>query len=53
MELLNLQIKKLNEMEKRLEFYFKRLKFENEISSILNGTYVLESEIQAVLNGIY
>lgn len=51
--LLEILLKKVNELEKKLELYYELLKIENEISFILNGTYCFESEIDAVVNGTY
>ena len=50
---IELQFKKLVELEKKLESYFKMLKVENELTYIINGTYLCEDELQKVLNGVY
>ena len=52
-DLLELSYTKILELEKKLEYYFDMLNVENEISFILNGTYLLESEVEKILNGTY
>ena len=51
--LMELLLKKVNELEKKLELYYELLRIENEVSFILNGTYCFETEIDAVVNGEY
>lgn len=46
-------LKKINELEKKIEKYYKILKIDNELSFILKGTYVLKDELNSVLNGNY
>lgn len=52
-ELLELAIKKIDVLEKKLERYYALLKVENEIDFILKGTYALEEEIQSIVSGSY
>lgn len=50
---VEMQLKKLMDLEKKLESYFKMLKVDNELTFIMNGTYLVEDELQNILNGIY
>lgn len=50
-ELIELALKKIDALEKKVEKYFSMLKIENELDFILKGTYVLDSDIQCLLNG--
>lgn len=52
-EILEMVLKKLNELEKKLEIYYQKLKIENELSFILNGTYIFPNDIEKVINGTY
>ncbi len=52
-EMLEYVIKKLSELEKRLEKYYQLLRIENELDFILKGTYVLSSDIDNVVSGNY
>jgi len=52
-ELLELALKRISELERKLELYYQLLKVENELTFILNGSYVLQSDIDAVVNGTY
>ena len=46
-------LKAINELEKRIEKYYNLLKIENELSFILNGTYIKTEDINNILNGTY
>ena len=46
-------LKRINELEKRLENYFNYLKSDNELDFILKGTYVLKGEVLNIINGLY
>ena len=46
-------LKKINELEKRIENYFNHLKIDNELDFILKGTYVLRGEVLNIINGLY
>ena len=46
-------LKRINELEKKLEMYFNYLKAENELDFILKGTYVLKGEVFNLINGLY
>ena len=52
-EEIELAIKRLAQLEKRIELYYQMLKIDNELGFILNGTYVLDADIDAVLKGNY
>ena len=45
--------KRLSNLEKRLEKYYKKLYLENELDFIMNGTYVLKDELDKILDGSY
>lgn len=50
-ELIELALKKIDMLEKKLEKYIEILKIDNEIDFILKGSYVLQEEIENVLSG--
>lgn len=50
---LELLVKRIELLEQKLEVYFQMLNIKNEISFILNGTYVLDEDIEDVLEGNY
>lgn len=50
-EMVELALKKIKELEKKLEKYYKKLKIENEIDFINKGTYLLIEDIEKLLNG--
>lgn len=52
-ELIQLAIKKIADIEKKLEKYYQLLKTENELNFILNGTYLLNQDIENILIGNY
>ena len=52
-ELLEKAYAKIFELEKRIEFYYSMLKVENELSFVLNGTYIFDSDLLEVVNGTY
>ena len=52
-EMLELAIKRIEALEKKLEKYYNLLKVENELYFILNGTYLTEDDINNLLIGIY
>ena len=55
MENLSLEIllKKITELEKKLEKYFNYLKIDNEIDFILKGTYIIQEDIDNLIMGLY
>lgn len=52
-EMIELCLKRINDLEKRLEKYYQLLKVENELDFILKGTYFLKEEIEQVMSGNY
>ena len=52
-EMLELALKKIAMLEKKLERYYQILKVENEIDFILKGTYVTEEEANKIILGEY
>ena len=52
-DLVQLALKKIDELTKKLEKYFDILKVDNELDFVLKGTYVLENEINDVILGNY
>lgn len=50
-DMIELLLKRLNDLEKKLERYYKVLKIDNELSSILNGTYCFEKDVENLLLG--
>ena len=51
-EMLDLALKKIKELEKRLEEYYQLLIIENELDFIMRGMYVY-NEIEEIVNGTY
>lgn len=45
--------KRLIDLDKRLEKYYKKLYLENEIDFVMNGTYILKDELDKILDGNY
>jgi len=52
-DLLELSLKKISELEKKIDTYYQVLKVENELTFILNGSYFLLEELENVINGNY
>lgn len=52
-DLLEKTLKKISELEKKINMLYETLKIENELDFILNGGYIFESDIDNVLNGTY
>lgn len=52
-EMLEMLMKRVQVLEKKLETYYSILKFENELDFILNGTYLDPSEIENFIEGKY
>jgi len=52
-ELLDLALQRINDLEKRLEIYYKMLRIENEIDFVLKGTYILPEDMENIINGNY
>lgn len=52
-ELLELAIKRLDNLERKLEKYFDILRITNELDFILKGGYIFDEDISAILSGNY
>ncbi len=52
-DLLLETMKKVAELEKRIENYFQLLRIENELDFIMNGTYILNRDINDIMTGNY
>ena len=52
-ELLELTIKRIDALEKRLEKYYHSLEVKNELDFILNGGYIFKEDIDAIMSGNY
>ncbi len=52
-ELLDLALKRIAELEKKLERYYKMLDITNELDFILNGNYILNENLSDILSGNY
>ncbi len=48
-EMLEMLIKKVETLEKKLEKYYSLLKVDNELDFVLKGTYITEDEMDAVV----
>lgn len=52
-EMLELALKRLDELEKKVERYYKLLEVNNEIDFILKGGYVFKEDVEAIVAGTY
>lgn len=52
-EMLELALKRLDELEKKVERYYKLLEVNNEIDFILKGGYVFKEDIDVIVAGTY
>ena len=52
-ELIDLAFKRIAELEKKIERYYKMLELTNELDFILNGTYILNENLNSILAGEY
>ena len=50
-ELVELALKKIDKLEKKLEKYVEMLRADNEIDFILKGSYVTQEELNSVIMG--
>ena len=50
-ELLELALKRIDELEKKIEMYFSMLKVGNELDFILKGTYITEEDVDKIVEG--
>lgn len=52
-EVLEIALKRISSLEKKLEMYYKMLEIENELSFILKGTYIFIEDINSIMEGNY
>lgn len=52
-DLLDKAMKRILELEKKINMLFETLKIENELDFILNGGYIIESDIDKIMSGAY
>ena len=52
-ETLENALKRISDLERKIEKYYQLLKTENELDFILKGTYVLASDIDNLISGNY
>lgn len=52
-ELLELCLKRIEDLEKKLEKYYHLLEVKNELDFILKGSYIFEEDVNSVLSGNY
>ncbi len=52
-DLLELAMRRIETLEKKLERYYMLLKIENELDFILKGTYVTTEDMNAIIEGTY
>ncbi len=52
-DITELILKRLSDLEKKLEKYFYILKIDNELDYILKGSYLLQTDIDNILVGTY
>ena len=50
-ELLELALKRIEDLEKKVEKYFSILKVDNELDFILKGTYITDDDVQKIIEG--
>lgn len=50
---IDIAFRKNDELEKKVEIYYKKLDIENELGFILNGKYCTEEDITKILEGNY
>ena len=50
-ELLELALKRIDNLERLVENYFKILKVDNELDFIVKGTYLMPEELNALVEG--
>ena len=52
-DIVELLLKKLTQLEKKVEMYYQMLKISNELDFIINGTYLVEEDVNNILIGNY
>lgn len=50
-QMIDFLLKKIDELEKKVERYYSYLKVHNELDFILNGTYFLNTDVENLLLG--
>lgn len=50
-ELLELALKRIEVLEKKVEKYYSLLKVDNELDFLLKGTYITEEDIEKIVEG--
>lgn len=51
--MIDYALKKIDELEKKVEKYYQLLLINDELDLILKGCYILEDELAEILNGTY
>ncbi len=46
-------IKRLSDLERRLERYYQLLLIRDELDFILKGKYIVDEDLQEIMNGTY
>lgn len=52
-ELLELALKKIENLEKRVEKYYQMLKVDNYLDFIMRGTYLTDEDMEKITTGNY
>lgn len=52
-ELIELALKRLDNLERKLEKYFDILRINNELDFVLKGGYIFDEDISEILSGNY
>ena len=52
-ELLQMALKRIDALEKKVERYYQMLKVENELDFIMKGTYLSNEQMNNILEGNY
>jgi hypothetical protein len=51
--LIDLALKKIDVLEKKLEKYYYLLKVDNELDFVIKGTYLMQEELDSIMAGEY
>ncbi len=51
--MIDYALKKIDELEKKIEKYYQLLLITDELDLILKGCYIFEDELDEILNGTY
>lgn len=51
--MIDYALKKIDELEKKLEKYYQLLHIADELDLILKGCYIYEEDLQEILDGSY